>query len=70
MKDRNLNGGYIGIAALLLSLAFIIFFIVKTDLFSGRGDGKSMIEQDKEPVDSAEAVRAKIEMNSRNAAEE
>ena len=65
MKNRNnLNGGYIGIIMLFLVVAGMIFFIVRTDLFTGQKGGKSMLEQNTEAIDRANALKVQLEENS------
>ncbi len=70
MKTREIsNGGYIGILMLLIGVAIMIFFIVRTDLFSGQKGGKSMLQIDQDAVNKAKDVKAMVEQNSRQAAE-
>ncbi|MFA6251445.1 MAG: hypothetical protein WC603_02355 [Candidatus Paceibacterota bacterium] len=64
-KRTILNGGYIGILMLLLGVAIIVFFIIRTDLFTNEKDGKNMIEQNKDAIDKANAVKALMEQKSR-----
>lgn len=68
-KNKNLNGGYIGILVILITVTLIIFFIVRTDLFTGQKGGKNMIEQGTSAVDSAKAVKETIEFNNRTTME-
>lgn len=63
MEKQNLNSGFIGLMALLLGTALIIFFLVRTDLFGG-ANRKNQIEQNKEAIDMAESARIKVESNS------
>lgn len=65
---KNSQGGYVGLIVLLLSVCFIIFFILRTDIFSGKDE--NMIERDKQAVDAAEAVKTQIELNSQSASYE
>jgi len=66
MKRRKyLNGGYIGLLMLLLGVAIIVFFIIRTDLFTGKKDDKNMIEKNMEAIDKANAVKALVEQKSR-----
>jgi hypothetical protein len=64
MKSRNFNGGYAGLIMLFIGVALMIFFIVRTDLFTGKKGGKTMLEQNTEAVDSAKALKLKLEQNS------
>lgn len=67
---KNLNGGYVGLLMLLIGVGLIIFFIVRTDLFTGEKGSKNMIEQGTDAVDQAKAARTMIENNSKQAAEQ
>jgi len=60
-----LNGGYIGILVVFITVALMIFFMVRTDLFNGRKDGKNMIEQGIDAEKSAQAAKDMIELNNR-----
>ncbi|MEK7585690.1 MAG: hypothetical protein AAB477_00415 [Patescibacteria group bacterium] len=70
INKRNLNSGFIGLLMLLIGVAIIIFFIVRTDLFTGNKDGKNMIEQKTSALDQAKDVKAQLEENSRKATEQ
>ena len=50
---------------LLLGVAIIVFFIIRTDLFTGKKDDKNMIEKNMEAIDKANAVKALVEQKSR-----
>lgn len=66
MKDKKfLNGGFIGLLILLIGVAIIIFFIMRTDLFTGQKGSKNMIEQNLDSVNRAKEVKIMIEQNSR-----
>lgn len=67
---RKVNGGYIGLLMLLIGVALIIFFIVRTDLFSGQKDGKNMIEQGTDAVEETNEVKHLIEKNYQQSIQE
>ena len=70
MKNKNnLQRGFIGIISLLIAVAIIIFFIVRTDLF-GSKDGKNVIEQGQSDIQSAKDTKALLESESAKQAEE
>ncbi len=69
-SDQNLKGGYIGLLVLFMGTALIIFFIIRTDIFSGKSGGKSIIEQKTESIDKAENVRTQIQIRSQEASEQ
>ena len=48
-----------------ITVALMIFFMVRTDLFNGRKDGKNMIEQGIDAEKSAQAAKDMIELNNR-----
>ena len=65
MKNKNfLNGGYVGLIMLLISVAFIAFLIIRTDLFTGQKDGKNMIEEGNDAIQSAKDLKSTLEHNS------
>lgn len=64
MEKRNLNGGYVGLLILFLGVALMIFFIVRTDIFTGQKGEKSMLEKNIDAVDSANALKIKLEQNA------
>lgn len=53
-----------------MGTALIIFFIIRTDIFSGKSGGKSIIEQKTESIDKAENVRTQIQIRSQEASEQ
>lgn len=71
---KNLNGGFIGLLMLLLAVAGMIFFIVRTDLFTGKkgedGKGQSMIEEGNDAIQRAEDVKALMEKNNKKSLSE
>jgi hypothetical protein len=65
MKKNNiLNGGYIGIIMLLLGVFIIIFFIVRSDLFTREKEGVNVLEKSQDYIDSAKDVKGLIEKNN------
>jgi len=58
----NSDGGYVGLVILLLSVCFIVFFILRTDIFSGKDE--NMIEQGSNSIDKANNVTTQIEKRS------
>ena len=69
-SDQNLKGGYIGLLVLFMGTALIIFFIIRTDIFSGKSGGKSIIEQKTDSINKAEESRNKIQIRSQEASEQ
>ncbi len=65
MNNRNTNGGYIALLLLLIGVALIIFFVVRTDLFSGKPGDKNMIEQGTDAVKQAENAKALLEQQNK-----
>jgi len=55
------EGGFIGLLALLISVAVIALIVVRTDLFSGKDGDKSMLEQGTDAVNRANEVKNLIE---------
>lgn len=66
-NKRFLHGGYIGLLMLLIGVAITVFLIVRTDLFSGQKEGKSILKQDLEAVDKARDAKAMLERNDQRA---
>ena len=64
-NNKNLNCGFIGILSLLIVVAIIIFFIVRTDLFTGQKEGKNMIEQGMSDIDKARDAKNLLEQNNK-----
>jgi 3-hydroxyisobutyrate dehydrogenase-like beta-hydroxyacid dehydrogenase len=50
--------------------AAIIFFIVRTDLFTGQKGGKTMIEVNTSAIQQAKDVKARLEQNGVYSSEE
>jgi len=70
MNNRTItNGGYIGILMLLIGVAIIIFFMVRTDMFGGKKGDKTYLEQNTSAIDSAKDAKAMIEYNNSQYAE-
>lgn len=76
--DSNSRGGYIGLLMLLIGVALISLFVVRTDLFKGKTEtgeegeakqGESMIEQGYSAIDKAKGVKELMEERSRQEAE-
>ena len=65
-SKSNLNEGFIGLIALLIGVAIIVFFIVRTDIFTGQSGDKSSIEQGQDAIQKAKDVRNMVEQNDRN----
>ncbi len=65
----NTNKGFIGLIALLISVAIIALIVVRTDLFSPAKEKKSMIEVGTDAIDEARNVKVLIEENNRKAVE-
>ncbi|OGI76912.1 hypothetical protein A3B85_00005 [Candidatus Nomurabacteria bacterium RIFCSPHIGHO2_02_FULL_37_13] len=65
---RIANGGYIGLLMLLISVVIIIFFIVRTDLFTGQKNSKNMLEQGNDAIKQAQEVKNLIEKNNQQSA--
>jgi len=61
MQNKILNGGYMGLVALLVSVAIISLIVVRTDLFTGNKDGKNMIEQGNDAIDQANKIKDILE---------
>lgn len=68
-RKKNSNSGYIGIIMLLIGVAIMIFFIVRTDIFGGQKGDKTYLEQNLDAVDSAKDAKAMIEYNNSQYAE-
>jgi hypothetical protein len=66
---KNNTGGFIGLVALLISVAIIALIVVRTDLFSPAKEKKSMIEVGTDAIDEARNVKVLIEENNRKAVE-
>jgi hypothetical protein len=78
MKNKNLNGGFVGLLMLLIVVAGIIFFIVRTDLFTGGKldknateegtnlEGQNMLEQGQSAIQKAKDAKALLEQNDKN----
>lgn len=62
---QKMNGGFIGLIALLISVAIIALIIIRTDLFSPAKEKKSMIEVGTDAIDEARNVKVLIEENNR-----
>ena len=69
-NKKNLNKGYIALLMLLIGVALMVLFIVRTDIFSGKKDTKSMLEQDLDAVNQVKEVKALVEEKSRKTLEE
>lgn len=70
MQRNNLQSGFIGILAVFIVFAAIIFFIVRTDLFTGQKGGKTMIEVNTSAIQQAKDVKARLEQNGVYSSEE
>jgi len=71
MKNQKiLMGGYIGLLMLLIGVALIIFFIMRTDLFLGKKNKKNIIEQNQDYINQAKEAKNLIEQKSQKTAEE
>lgn len=70
MNGNTLQGGFIGILAVLVVFAAIIFFIVRTDLFTGQKSGKTMLEVNTSAIQQAKDVKARLEQNGVYSSEE
>lgn len=68
-KRKNLQGGFIGLLSLLIAVAIIGFFIVRTGLF-GTKDNKNVIEQGTDEIQHAKDVTKMIEQNDANSVKE
>lgn len=66
---QKMNGGFIGLIALLISVTIIVFIIVRTDLLSSSKEKKSMIEIGTDAIDEAREAKSLIEQNNRKAME-
>ncbi len=66
----SFNGGFIGILMLFIVVAGTIFFIVRTDLFTGQKGGKSMLEVNTGAIQSAKDVKIQLEQNNNFSVEE
>jgi len=64
MLKKNLNGGFIGLIVLLIAIAFIALFMMRTDLFLGKDGAKNVLEQGQDAIQKAKDVKAKLEANS------
>ncbi len=56
----NNQSGYIGLLTVLLVVGAIIFFILRSDLFSGSG-GKSILQQNTDAVQKARDLKIQLE---------
>lgn len=61
---RNSESGFIGVLILLLGSLLIIFFILRTDIFSNKSKDGNMIQNGVEAIDKAKGVRTQIEIKS------
>jgi hypothetical protein len=76
-KKYNINksrqSGYIGLLALLITVAIIAVAMWRSDLFVGSKDesGKTqnVIERDLKAIDAAQSVKDKIEFNNQKSVE-
>ncbi len=68
-NKRNLNGGYVGLLALLIVISIIIFFIVRTDLFTGQKGSKTILEQSTDSINKAKDAKTQIELHTSNSLE-
>ena len=66
---QNTNRGFIGLVALLISVAIIALVIVRTDLFSPNKEKKNIVEIGTDAIDEARGVKILIEENNRKAFE-
>jgi uncharacterized membrane protein len=77
---KKWNGGFIGLIALLISVAIIALIVVRTDLFGGstsidengnevKNPDVNMIEGGFNAIDKARDVKNLIEENNRKAVE-
>lgn len=64
-KTKILTGGYIGLIALLISVALISLFIMRTDLFSGGKNSKNSLEQGQEAIKEANTIKDILESNNK-----
>ena len=77
---KKYSRGFIGLVMLLIGVAVIALIIVRTDLFKGKtmnletgeveNDGKNIIEEGFDALDSAKNAKNMIEENSRKANEQ
>lgn len=67
--NQNSTGGYIRLVVLLISIALIAFFLLRTNLFNGQKGSKNMLEQGQEDIQKAKAVKGVVEENSRGSFE-
>ena len=61
--QKSLNGGFIGLLVLLICVAFIALFIMRTDLFTGK-EGANMLDEGQNAIDDARALKVTLEKNS------
>ncbi|MDQ5954966.1 MAG: hypothetical protein QG583_894 [Patescibacteria group bacterium] len=77
---QKMNGGFIGLIALLISVAIIALIVVRTDLFQGstsidedgnevKNSDVNMIEGGFNAIDKARDAKNLIEENNRKAVE-
>lgn len=70
----NRQSGYIGLLALLITVAIMALVMWRSDLFSGtkdeNGKAQNVIERDLKAIDSAQNVKEKIEFNNQRSIEE
>lgn len=59
--NKTTQRGFIGLLMLLIGVALGLLFMVRSDLFSGKKEQKSTIEQGLDAVDKAKEVKALIE---------
>ena len=64
------NKGYIGLLMLLIGVGIMIFFIVRTDLFTGQKNGKNMLEQGNDAIKQAQDAKNLIEKNNQQSMSE
>jgi hypothetical protein len=71
MKNkRNLNGGYVGLLILLISVSILVLVMFKSNFFRGQNNSKSIIEQDLNAVTKAQNVKNILENDNKKLLEE
>jgi len=69
ISNKKYNGGYVGLLALLITVAIIAYLIVQSDLFKNFGtENTDTVKGSFDAIDSARNAKNLIEQHSREAA--
>ena len=64
LEKNKYNGGFIGLLALLIGVSIIIFFIMRSDIFTKKKEDKNIIEQSNSYIEQARETKKLIEQTS------